>query len=117
MNKINVQQKVDLIEAYETARKYYTIGAVVPFKLGSSKVPGLVLGHIFKNIRKKYSKDHFNLVCLLVVRNGKNNYVATIHSDGCYASKLDVFDFKKWKNDEYIVEVPSFLQEIGIQHS
>lgn len=107
-----IDQKVDIVEAYTLMREQLPVGSLLPVKFMDDEgcSGGLIVGHIFKNIRKNPKKHPFWEVCLPVIYHEREKYVCSLHEEDRLiglASKKDPFKISEWKTNEFIVEVTS----------
>jgi len=106
-----INQKVDIVEAYTLMREQIPVGSLLPvfFIKEDGYSGGLIVGHIFKNIRKNPRKHHFWDVCLPIVYFGREKYVCSLHFENGkitgIASKDEPFCINEWKTDKFIVEI------------
>lgn len=117
---MNNETKVDIVEAYALARMNIPVGTVIHLNINNSPEPGigLIIGHIFKNIRKDPKKHQFINTCLPIIFFKRNKYVCSLEytNNGsviAYSTDFDKFVIEKWKNNDFIVEDGTILPRTG----
>jgi hypothetical protein len=103
---VDLTKRITIRKAKKVARKLFPIGSIVTLDKSDALCTGLVIGHIFYNIK---DKELLSVLCKLLVLRGKDKYVAMISADKdnnveIWSSDIDLYFEKDWASDDWVLE-------------